>query len=190
MTPSYPKSSHMVPKRLTPAIFRLIGSSMRLIASMVCWKACFAVSPPCPNAIAILLASNPIALKPSWVVLLPSIERIENSLIVSPSLSTEKVPLCAPLINILNISVLSNPSFLNCTEYSFMVSKRSPFLSSPACAPWTIKSNACAPDTPNCFSIISAVLMLSVTSYPNVSLSSIPALVICSKPVPVRPVIW
>ena len=112
-TPFAPRSSHIVPNRFTPAIFCSTGSFIEASAATVSLNACFALSPPIANLRAITWASKPKASKPSVVVLLPSLTRILNSLMASPTLSILQAPFCAPVINIPVNSSALKPSCLN-----------------------------------------------------------------------------
>ena len=93
---SFPKSSHIVPNRSTPAMFCEIGSSILLNATSVSRKACDAVSPPAANFPAISSAFSPIRLNPSTVVSEPSTALMLNSFIASPTLSRLNAPFSAP----------------------------------------------------------------------------------------------
>ena len=112
-TPLAPKSSHIVPNKFTPAIFCSTGSFIEASAATVSLNACFALSPPIANLCAITSASMPKASKPSAVVLLPSLTRMLNSFIASPTLSILHAPFCAPVISIPVNSSAEKPSCLN-----------------------------------------------------------------------------
>ena len=126
-----PKSSHMVPKRLTPAALWATGSSILASPWITSLKAAFASWPPAANLFAILSAFMPMASNPCFVVSDPSIARMENSFTASPILSRLNAPFSAPFAKIENMSSASKPSFWNCTEYSSMLSNNSPEKSRP-----------------------------------------------------------
>ena len=165
--PSAPKSSHMVPNSCTPIVFCSTLSSIENNASDTDSKAFRPVSPPSVKAFFISPTDNPRDCSASSPV--PSFILIPNSFTASPSLSTLNVPLAAPLSSELNIPSASIPICLKCTEYSFILSSKSPFLSSPSCAPCVIRLNASLPDIPNWSISILTALTLSCMSYPNVS---------------------
>ena len=87
-----PRSSHIVPNKLTPAVLCATGSSMEASPFITSLNASFAVSPPAPNFSAIFAASIPRASNPCFVVSEPSIALIENSFTASPTLSRLKAP--------------------------------------------------------------------------------------------------
>ena len=126
VTTSGPKSSHIVPNRSTPAVFCASGSFMLASPAMTSSNADLALSPPFANFDAISSAFSPISSNPSFVVLDPSITRIDISFTASPILSRLKAPFSAPFANIENISSASSPTFANCTEYSSILSNNSP----------------------------------------------------------------
>ena len=147
--PSTPKSSHIVPNKATPAVFCAKGSSIAKRAVVTSSKAFAACSPPAAKAAAVSSAFKPISLNACIVPSDPSLTLIPNSFTASPSLSTEKVPASAPFAKLLNMSSASSPNDLKCTEYSLILSSKSPFLSRPFCAPCAIRLNASSPDSPN-----------------------------------------
>ena len=138
----------MVPNRFTPAALCATGSSIEASPSITSLNASFAVFPPAPNFCAISSAFIPRASNPCFVVSDPSIALIENSFTASPILSKLKAPFCAPFANTENISSASSPSFLNCTEYSSILSKSSSEKLRPDCIPCVIRLNASLADTP------------------------------------------
>ena len=79
-TASIPMSSHMVPKRSTPAWFCATWSSMLKSACRVSSVAAFALSPPAANFSRMVSASSPSNSKPSVVLAAVSFTRIPNSL--------------------------------------------------------------------------------------------------------------
>ena len=125
------RSSYIVPKRLTAAVFFAIGSSMLSRADNTSKKASLAESPPAANLPIISSAFNPREVKASIVVWLPSLARMLNSLTASPTLSMEKTPASAPFTRLVRNSSADKPRAAYCAEYSFRVSSRSPFWSAP-----------------------------------------------------------
>ena len=122
-----PKSSYIVPKRLTAAVFFSIGSVILSSALTTSKNAVRAVSPPAANLAAIVSAFIPNISKASVVVSLPSFTRILNSLTASPTLSTENTPASAPSTRLDINSSAERPRAAYCAEYSFSTSNRSPF---------------------------------------------------------------
>ena len=187
-TASAPKSSHIVPNKLTPAVFCTTSSPTSFRAVITSLNALLASSPPCANCRCNFSAFNPNASKANAVVSLPSFARIPNSFIASPNLSISNTPLCAPLLNILIICSALNPNCLKCTEYSLILSSKLSFLLSPFCAPCAIRLYASSEVNPNCFIIISTLLILSFTSISKVSLIASAFSVVFSSSSLARPV--
>ena len=123
---STPRSSHMVPKSLTPTASRWTWSSISSSRSSTWKKARFAFSPPAAKVAIISPASYPRAAKAERVVSLPSMARMENSFTASPTLSRFQAVLSAPDWRIWNMASAERPSFANWTEYSLRVSSSSP----------------------------------------------------------------
>ena len=89
-------------------------------------NALFASSPPPAKVSIMALALYPKSLNACTVVSLPSMARIENSLMASPTLSRFHAVLSAPLCSSWNMPSAVKPSLENWLEYSLMVSISSP----------------------------------------------------------------
>ena len=124
-TASSPRSSHMVPINSCPNVYRSCSSSTPIRAAITCCIAFPDDSAPPSNLSDISSALNPSFSRASAAV--PSFQRILYSLTASPNLSMLHVPASAPFASIFIMSSAENPAFLNCTEYSLMVSSMSPF---------------------------------------------------------------
>ena len=123
---STPRSSHMVPNRDTPRASRFTWSSTSIRVFRTSKNAVFAPSPPAAKVAMIFSALYPRSSKADTVVSLPSMARIENSLMASPTLSRFHAVLSAPDWRRLNMPSAVKPSFENWLEYSLMVSISSP----------------------------------------------------------------
>ena len=123
---SVPRSSHMVPNRATPRASRSTWSSTAIRVLITSKNALLAPSPPAAKVAMMFSALYPRDVNASTVLSLPSMARIENSLMASPTLSRFQAVPSAPAWRMLNIPSASKPSFANWEEYSLMVSISSP----------------------------------------------------------------
>jgi hypothetical protein len=164
-----PSSSAWVPNRPTAAASRLTGSLIDRSLSSTVWSPAVAPLPPLAICRLIFPAFRPRLLYAAWLPADMSIDRIENSLRASATMSVSRAPPLSPWENRPSAVLLSRPSFLSWTGYSWKVSRRSSALGPSFWNPTVrVSSAACALGASPFLSCAATACDCRLRSVPNV----------------------